>query len=77
MKKLTVVLVLMQAVWLAAPCRAERPDTLDRSEIDDRYKWDLSSIYGDWSEWERELDTVRREIDAFEAFRRAIGKQGD
>jgi oligoendopeptidase F len=39
-----------------------------RDTIPDRYKWDLTAICADWSEWQREHAALERAIDAFPAF---------
>jgi len=44
---LLVALVALSAL-------AGTPNTTVRSEIPDRYKWDLSGIYPDWQSWERD-----------------------
>lgn len=33
-----------------------------RSEIDDKYKWDLSKIYKDKKEWQKDFDNAKEEI---------------
>jgi len=52
-------------VSVASAASAERPDTLVREEIEDRYKWDLSPLYAGWDEWETDLETVRGTIERF------------
>lgn len=42
-----------------------RPDTRDRGEIDDDYKWDLEDIYDDWDAWEEGIERVRELMDDF------------
>lgn len=32
---------------------------LKRSEIDNKYKWNMNDFYSDWSEWDRELEEVK------------------
>ncbi|EFC91602.1 oligoendopeptidase F [Dethiosulfovibrio peptidovorans DSM 11002] len=45
-----------------------------RSEIDESYKWDLSSIYGGIEEWENAWREVFESVDTLESF---SGKLGD
>jgi oligoendopeptidase F len=45
----------------------QHPRIPDRSEIDDRHKWDLSSMYADWSSWESDLNDLGRQIDEYAA----------
>lgn len=45
------------------------PDTLkDRSEIDSRYKWDLTRLYKDDAAWEQELAGLNRQVQTVAAF---------
>ncbi|MCP4293852.1 MAG: oligoendopeptidase F [bacterium] len=34
------------------------PDTLERDKIDDKYKWDLTDIYKNWDDWEKDLERL-------------------
>ena len=44
------------AMTLASSSQATaKPDTRNRNEIDDKYKWDLSQIYDGWQAWEADL----------------------
>ncbi len=42
-----------------------RPDTREREEIDDAYKWDVDDIYDDWEQWNADIDEVRALMDDF------------
>ncbi len=42
-----------------------RPDTRERDEIDDAYKWDVDDIYDDWEQWNADIDKVRTLMDDF------------
>ncbi len=35
----------------------------ERSEIDDRYKWDLSDIYDSWEQWEQDFERCQELMD--------------
>ena len=48
------LLALLTLVAFAVPALAV-PETLNRDEIDDEFKWDLSDIYSDWDAWEEDL----------------------
>ena len=41
------------------------PDTLNRDEIPDRYKWNLSDIYPNWEAWEADLNKMQGLMDEF------------
>lgn len=37
----------------------EETKVLKRSEIDNKYKWNMTDFYADWTEWDRELETLK------------------
>ncbi len=41
------------------------PRIRDRSEIEERHKWDLSSMYPDWPAWERDLNDLSRQTEQY------------
>jgi oligoendopeptidase F len=43
----------------------QHPRIPDRSEIDERHKWDLSALYTEWSTWEADLNDFARQIDRY------------
>jgi oligoendopeptidase F len=43
----------------------QKPRIPDRSEIDERHKWDLSSMYPDWTSWEHDLSDLGRQIEDY------------
>ena len=46
-----------------------KPDTMNRDEIPDQYKWDLSHIYADWDAWEADMATMQEMMDQYQGFR--------
>ncbi len=40
-----------------------RPDTRDRAEIDDKYKWNVDDIYDDWADWEADMEAIGESMD--------------
>ncbi len=42
-----------------------KPSTRDRSQIAERYTWDLSHIYPDWDSWETALDQLQGLMDSY------------
>ncbi len=51
-----------------------RPDTRDRSQIDDDYKWSLDDIYESWDQWEADLEAVRGDMDDFVALQGTLSE---
>ena len=43
----------------------QQPRIRDRSEIEEHHKWDLSSMYPDWSGWERDLSDLSRQTEQY------------
>src|SRR5438093_5440695 len=48
---------------------AAAPSLQDRDQIPDRFKWDLTRIFLDWSAWQSAYGELERKIDAFGALR--------
>jgi oligoendopeptidase F len=45
---------------------ALKPETRERSEIPERFTWDLSHIYPDWEHWEADLGRLRELMDSYQ-----------
>ena len=61
--------ILMSALVVAA-----KPATRDRAEIPARYKWDVSSIYQDWTAWEEGMKTLDAKIAGFAALKGTLAQ---
>jgi oligoendopeptidase F len=46
----------------------------DRADIDDRYKWNLQTIFKDWAEWSAAYAELDRKIDAFAALKGTLAR---
>ncbi len=57
------ILIVLENVLMA------KPNTLVRSEIDEKYKWNLSEIYSDWDSWEAELSALEAKMDEYAALK--------
>ncbi len=53
------------------------PPLRERSEIPDRFKWDLSHIYPDWNAWQRAYDELDRKIGECAAFQGTLAEGAD
>jgi len=51
--------------------------SLVRDSIPDKYKWDLSHIYPDWSAWETDLARLEPLIDSFQALQGSLSGSAD
>src|SRR5436309_12410335 len=59
---------------------AEAPAALqlrDRHDIPERFKWNLSHIYADWSEWQAAYDELETKIAAYAALQGTLSKGAD
>lgn len=50
---------------------------LDRSDIDDAYKWSIESMYDDESTWEADFERVERLIDELEGLEGRVDESGE
>ncbi|WP_404420619.1 oligoendopeptidase F [Nibricoccus sp. IMCC34717] len=46
-----------------------KPETLNRAEIPDQYKWDFTPIYASWDAWEAGMKELEGKMDAFAALK--------
>ena len=53
------------------------PSLRDRDQIPDRFKWDLTRIFPDWSAWQVAYAELDRQIDAFGALRGTLVNGAD
>ena len=49
----------------------------ERSEINDKDKWDLSKLYKNDSEWEKGLETLKSEIEKIASFKGKLGSSAE
>jgi len=50
---------------------------LERSEIDDGYKWRVQDIYADDNLWEKDFEKVKNAIDLLASFKGKISESGE
>jgi oligoendopeptidase F len=50
------------------------PNTLNRDEIPDKYKWNLSDIYPDWEAWETDLEKLEVMMDEYAALKGTLAE---
>ena len=48
----------------------------DRHDIPERFKWNLSHIYSDWSAWQAAYDELERKIGAYAALQGTLAQGG-
>src|SRR5579884_317477 len=63
---------------LRAPAdTAAAPPLRDRSEIDDRFKWNLTHIYPDWATWQTAYNELDGKIASFAALQGTLAQGPD
>ena len=62
---------------LAPTDAAAAPQLRDRSEIADRFKWNLSHIYADWGAWQAAYAELDRKIEAFASLQGTLANGPD
>jgi oligoendopeptidase F len=50
------------------------PELRERSQIDDRYKWNLTDIFPGWEEWQRAYDTLETQIAGYAALQGTLAE---
>ncbi len=69
MNRLRQFIAILILIVSAAGILSAKPETLVRSEIPDKYKWDLTDIYPDWDAWESDFTKLEAKMDEYEAFK--------
>jgi oligoendopeptidase F len=72
-----MVLSAILVVFLSGIAAAELPGTLNREEIPDEYKWDLSDIYPSWEAWEEGMATLEGLMNEYSALKGTLSKGPD
>ena len=62
-------LVLLLALVLLAGIARAIPNTDQRSQIPEKYKWRVNDIYPDWDAWEKGYSDLEGKINDFKAFK--------
>ncbi len=53
------------------------PQLRDRADIPDRFKWDLSDIFADWSDWQHAYGELEAKIGAYAALQGTLAQGAD
>src|SRR6266850_7149785 len=56
---------------------APAPQLRERTEIDDRFKWNLTDIFADWGEWQAAFDELDTKIGAYAALQGTLAQGAD
>jgi oligoendopeptidase F len=53
------------------------PQLRDRADIDNRFKWNLTDIFADWSAWQSAFDELDKQIGAYAALQGTLARGAD
>ncbi len=53
------------------------PDTLNRKEINQEYKWDFTHIYPHWEAWEKDFDHLKSQVQEIEKLKGKLKDSGE
>ncbi len=78
-KSLTIAVIMAAGMMLLGNSMTvnAKPNTLIRTEIDDKYKWNLNDIFPDWSAWEAALAELEAGIPKVEQFKGTLNQSSD
>ncbi len=69
-----IILVIVFVLMAIAGSANAGPKTLIRSEIPDKYKWNLNDIYPDWEAWEKGLAELQTKMDEYAALKGTLAQ---
>ena len=67
----------MDSLPLAPATASAAPRLCDRTDVPDRFKWNLTHIFPDWSAWQRAYDELERKIAAYAALQGTLATGPD
>ena len=73
---LHTILLLLVVSTLLLPAWVQGQDVPERIDIDERYKWDLSDMYGDTQAWEVDREKFIATLPTLERFRGQLSTDG-
>lgn len=65
---LVFFLAAMFTLTIASGVLMAKPETLNRAEIPDQYKWNLNDIYADWDAWQADMDKIQGLMDQYKGY---------
>jgi len=70
-------LLCFATVMTTATLAQTKPETHNRAEIPDQYKWDFTLIYPNWDAWESAMKTLAAKMDEFAALKGTLASGPD
>lgn len=67
----------MISLTALSPALHAKPETRNRSEIPDTYKWDVSAIYPSWTEWEADMKKLEGYIETYSALKGTLNQSAE
>ncbi|MGD8305605.1 MAG: oligoendopeptidase F [Ignavibacteria bacterium] len=72
MRKLLITIVIGLSILSSGICQ-----TLERKDVEDKYKWNLTDIYPTREAWQADLDKLSKEIDKLPEFKGRLGESSE
>jgi len=54
-----------------------KSQTLERDQVEDRYKWDLGDIYTTTEVWQKDVDMLNEEVVKLSEFKGKLGESSE
>lgn len=74
---INLIILLMMVITSPVGLLAETKQIPQRSDIDDKYKWNLELIYPNLEAWESDFDFVEGNYARLESYKGRLGESGD
>ncbi|MCB2212583.1 oligoendopeptidase F [bacterium] len=68
------MMLVALALLVVVSAFAQKPETLDRSQIPDDYKWNLNDIYPDWESWEADKPQIEELMNQLQTYKGRLGE---
>lgn len=69
-----LIITILGLVLLSSQVVLAKPNTLNRAEIPEEYKWDFSDIYPDWETWATEMTRMEKMMDDYAALQGTLSE---
>ena len=84
MRKITQILFIMMILSGLISCEtteqgSDQPESSaakERSDIEDKYKWNLADLYPDLASWESAKEAIKPEFDKIAEYQGSLDKSG-
>ena len=68
----TILTLAALPLIMSAPPAHAKPETRNRAEIPEQYRWDFTPIYADWEAWDAGMKEMEAKMDEFAALKGSL-----